>query len=189
MLSHTSLWRWSLAALLVTCAGSASHAATISFVGACTRGEVTDWRTSTTSKTFDADGSNVYGDTLGAVHWQIAGFNEKTLGSSAFGWAFQSSGSRFINAGYTDIDHITLAPADTNAGIALGGFTFELTGIPANYTSMKVRVGVMADVLSPAEYATDNFKAFRLQQTVGGAGDSGIVPLRGGAGGDGTAEM
>jgi hypothetical protein len=168
-------------------------AATINYVGSLVGGEVTDWRSTGTTKTLDIDGSNAYGSSLGSVHWTVGSRGQQVLASSTLGWGFVGSGSQFINGGYPSIDNGSLAVSATvtnaNAGIALTSFEFELTGVAADYTGKTVRVGIMGDTLTSGEWAADTFKGLRLLQTVGGSGDSGTIAERGGAAGNGVPEM
>ena len=173
--------------MLVLC--SSLNAATITYVGSTEGGEVADWRTAGVSKTMDIDGDNAYGSTLGGIHWKVTGFNQKSAGSSDFGWAWYGSGAQHQNSGYTDIDSITNAPTDADAGIALTSFDFQLTGVTDQYSNRTVRVGVMHDLLSSGEWAADINKGLRLYQTVGGSGDSGTISIRSGGAGDGLPEM
>ena len=180
-----------LAAFSALVLGSGCHAAVVAYFGSTTGVEVTDWRTTSTAKTMDIDGDNFYG-TFGAVHWLVAGVNEHPMGSSLPGWAYAGGGPQAKGGGYVDIDDVSGYPANNDAGIVYGqpaNFIFEMTGTVSTYAGMTVRVGVMADVLSSAEWAADQFKGFRIVQTVGGSGDSGVVSLRGGASGNGVPEM
>lgn len=162
-------------------------AATITTAGSISGTEVNDWRTAGTAKTADIDGDNVYG-TYGSVQWLVAGLNEHPMGSSNSGWAYAGSGTQFSIPGSAVLDRNTGGP-DVQSTIALNNFTFELTGVPSTYAGMTVRVGIMQDMLSSAEWNADVFKGLRIVQTVGGSGDSGIVSVRGGAIGNGVPEM
>lgn len=179
-----------LSALLAS--GVSAFGATITYFGNVEGAQVTDWRTTTTSKTLDLDGDNFYG-THGAVHWNVAGANEQPAGSTTPGWAYHGAGAGFaINPTFASIDHINSYPTNTNAGIIHGGpatFTFELTGSAATYIGQTVRVGIMQDVLGPDEWASDTNKGLQIAQTVGGSGDSGVILLRSGGAGNGSPEM
>lgn len=182
------------AVLIAAIAAQNASAATIAYVGFVEGVEATDWRSATTPKTMDIDGDNIYGSSLGATHWQVAAANQQTSGSSTFGWWHVSStGSQHSPAAYVQIDHINNAPTKTSAGIVAAGtaavITFEMTGQTADYENKIVRVGVMNDVLAPGEWADDYFKGLQIEQTVGGVSDSGVIPLRAGAPGDGVPEM
>ncbi len=71
----------------------------------------------------------------------------------------------------------------------LNVFEFRMTGVPATYAGQTVRIGIMADMLSSAEWAADQNKGYRLIQTGGGGGDSGVISLRGGGAANGVPEM
>lgn len=183
-------------AIMLALLPGTTPAATISYVAGVAGAEVTDWRSTGTTKTLDIDGDNAYGSSLGAVHWAVAGVNQQSLGSATFGWGFDGSTGQANSGAYVSIDSaaqpISAAVSNTSAGIVFGTpatFNFELTGVPADYTGKFVRVGVMADVLSAGEWAADIFKGLQIVQTVGGSGDSGTIALRGGAAGDGVPEM
>ncbi|MBN8458356.1 MAG: hypothetical protein J0M04_11030 [Verrucomicrobia bacterium] len=173
---------------------AAARAATVTYVGSVEGVQVTEWRTTTTVKSLDIDGDNQYG-TYGAVTWTVGSTGEQPLTSSNPGWAYGAGVSygEFINGAYADIDHVTSPGNNSDTGIYAvqwgGTFIFEMTGNASTYTGMTVRVGFMADVLSPAEWAADNSKTFRLLQTTGGSGDSGTISLRGGSAGNGVPEM
>lgn len=146
-----------LAPIAVAClATGTGFAATITGVGSASGTEVNEWRTPGTTKTADIDGDNVYG-TFASVQWGVAGLNEHPGGSPNPGWSYQGSGSQFVIPGSAILDANTGA-ADVLSSIVLNNFTFELTGVAATYAGMKVRVGVMQDMLSSAEWAADVFK-------------------------------
>jgi hypothetical protein len=177
-----------LAPIAVACLATGTGlAATITTAGSISGTEVNEWRTAGTAKTADIDGDDVYG-TYGSVQWLVAGLNEHPGGSTNAGWSYQGGGSQFSIPGSAVLDANTGA-ADVQSSIALNNFTFELTGVPSTYAGRTVRVGIMQDMLSSAEWAADVFKGLRIVQTVGGSGDSGIVSVRGGAIGDGVPEM
>ena len=166
MVRQTSL---SLAVVASFCAASLAtvagvHADTISYVGVITNtsqtaGEVTSWRTSTVAKTYQINGNNVYGSTLGANDW-----NQGTVGNvstgSTFGWTIVSSsvGTNFgAPSGYAPVDVPTAAPTytsgQTSAGLVYNNdgtasFTFGLEGTQSDYTGKVVRVGIMQNVYS-----------------------------------------
>lgn len=173
-------------ALVVLFSQAADYAATITYVGSVEGPEVVDWRTSTTPKTLDIDGNNIYGDggsgsTIGAAHWNVANTNEQLPGSPTLGWAMVAeSGIALTDITYVAIDHITNAPADTTAGLHSSDFTFELTGVAADYLGRTVRIGVMEDIFLGVEKNKDRFKGLQIVQTLGGSADSGVLALRGG---------
>lgn len=162
-------------------------AATIMTAGSVSGIEVNEWRAAGTTKTADIDGDNVYG-TFGSVQWTVAGINEHPGGSTNPGWSYQGSGPQFSIPGSATLDANT-GGGDVQSSITLTSFAFELTGVPATYNGMTVRIGVMQDMLGALEWAADQNKGLRLVQTVGGSGDSGIVSVRGGAAGNGVPEM
>ena len=172
----------------VLAGGGAAHAVTITYVGSVEGTEVTDWRTSSTTKSFDVDGDNVYG-TFGAIHFTVASENIHPTGSTNPGFSYiNTTGGQFTNAGYSDVDHITNAPTNTDAGLKSRSFRFSLTGDANTYVDQRVRIGIMNDILAPTEYAADNLKALRVVG-VNTTGNSGDISLRGGAAGNGVPEM
>ena len=175
---------------LVACVGmallSSTQAAVITAAGFVEGAQVTDWRTDTTDKsTFDIDGDNVFG-TFGSVQWQVAGLNEQT--GTTPGWNFISSGAAYQFSGYTDIDDSSVTTGDIDGSIALNTFKFRLTGIPQTYAGMTVRVGIMQDLLGADERDNDIGKTLQLIQ-LNGAGESSVVSVRSGGGGDSVPEM
>lgn len=189
--------------LLLACATSQLNAATIQYQGVDATSAVAEWRTSTTLKTLDIDGDNVYG-TFGAVNWTpgsgagaASTINAQAAGSTAPGWAYVDEVSwtqdHFANSGYTMIDDLQNPSLDTLAGIGAvnwpGSITFEMTGTAATYAGATVRIGFMADVLALSEWTADQGKTYQLTQTFGGSGDSGIISLRSGGSGNGQPEM
>ena len=180
--------------LLSLLAAAPSRAASISFAGSVENSTVNDWRTASTAKPLDLDGDNLYGS-FGAVHWTVTGANQQPSGSATAGWAYlgEFSFGQFSNADYAVIDNLAVPGADIQGGIAAvqlpGTFTFEMTGTAATYAGKTLRIGVMADILGSGEWAADTGKAYQLSQTIGGAGDSGSITLRGGAAANGQPEM
>jgi hypothetical protein len=172
-----------IAAALATCAWA--DAASIQFSGFVEGNEVTDWRTTTTPKSMDGDGDNLYG-TFASVQWKVSGLNEHAAGSDLPGWNYVSGGAQYMTG--APIDNNT-GGADVSASIILNQFTFEMTGTAETYANRVVRVGVMADMLASHEWAADQNKGYQLIQIVGGDGDSGVITLRGGAQADGVPEM
>lgn len=162
-------------------------AATILTYGNISGSEVNNWRTSGTEKTADIDGDDVYGS-FASVQWTVAGINQHGAGSTNPGWAYIGSGPQFSIAGSAILD-ANNGGSDVQSSITLTSFTFELTGVPATYDGMTVRVGVMQDMLGSLEWGADQNKGLRIVQTVGGTGDSGIVSVRGGGAGNGIPEM
>lgn len=166
--------------------GSVARAATVTYAGSIEGTQVNEWRTTTTTKTMDIDGDHVYG-TFASVQWTVAGLNEYPAGSGSPGWHYAAGAAQY--GGYaTQLDR-NAGGADVGASIMLTQFGFEMTGTPATYAGQTVRVGIMADMLNSAEWAGDQNKGYRLVQTVGGGGDSGVVSLRGGGAGNGVPEM
>jgi len=178
---------------LVVAGGDAAHAVTIAYVGSVEGSEVADWRTNSATKSFDVDGDNVYG-THAALHPRIGSTNIYTSGSQEPGFTWLGygpvNGGQFINAAYTDVDNLLDPSVNTDAGIQTRGFRFELTGTSDTYDNMRVRIGVMQDLLSPAEYATDSQKTLRLEGYNNNPEvSSGDITIRNGNAGDGVAEM
>ena len=184
----------SIALLSLLAFAGSSRAAVINYAGSVENSTVNDWRTASTAKPMDLDGDNIYG-TLGAVHWTIVGANQQASGSPTAGWAYlgETTFGQFRNADYAVIDNLAVPGTDIQGGIAAvqfpGTFTFEMTGTAATYAGKTLRIGVMADILGPGEWAVDTGKAYQLTQTIGGAGDSGSITLRGGAAANGQPEM
>lgn len=154
---------------------------------------MTDWRTPGTPKgSADIDSDNILGSSLGAVHWARGSTGQTANNSGNFGWSYRGDTGQNRAGAYTDIDDLLTPAVDSDAGIAAlstltGTFAFGLEGTAADYANRKVRVGVMADLLGPAENAGDVTKTYRL--TGPGGADSGVVSLRGGAAGNGVPEM
>jgi hypothetical protein len=192
----TSTWKYACAALLaVALQCDKLNAATVGFVGSTEGAEVSEWLTQSTPKSFDIDGDNRYGSTIGAVHWTILGYQQQASGSPTLGWAYlgETSFGQFRNADYPMIDDLSNPAADVQAAIGgvhtPGSFRFELTGQASDYAGKVVRVGVMADVLGPTEWAQDIDKQYQIRQITGGLGDSGLISLRGGGPGNGNPDM
>jgi hypothetical protein len=173
--------------LLAYGAVASAQAATILSAGNVAGTQVNEWRTPGTAKSADIDGDNVYGS-FASVQWTVAGLNEHPAASPNPGWHYVSAGSQISIGGSAMLDRNS-GGADVQSSIVLNEFTFELTGVPATYAGMIVRVGVMQDMLGSGEWAADQNKGLRLVQTVGGGGDSGIVAVRGGGAADGAPEM
>ena len=180
-----------LALVLSVCSAGA---ASITYVGSVENSTVNEWRTTSVAKPLDLDGDNLYG-TLGAVHWTVTGANQQPSGSPVAGWTYlgEVSFGQFRNPDYAVIDNLALPGTDTQGGIAAvqspGAFTFEMTGTAATYAGKTLRIGIMADILGPTEWAADAGKAYQLDQLVGGTGTSGSIPLRAGAPANGQPEM
>jgi hypothetical protein len=170
-----------------------ASAEVITYVGVLEGTAVQEWLTSTTSKgIFDIDGSNVFGSSLGAVHWGHTSTGETTGGSGIFGWSYHGDSAQYGGDGrYPQVDDLANPTGNTAPGLAAianpGTFVFGLQGSAANYAGKTVRVGIMADVLGVDENAADSNKTYRL--TGPGGADSGIISLRGGAAGNGIPEM
>ena len=85
---------------------------------------------------------------LGAFPWTVAGVNEKGDGSTNLGWGFVAgSGQASVLASIDSAGQlISPAVSNANAGIMFGSpatFTFELTGVAADYTDKFVRKGAV----------------------------------------------
>ncbi len=127
-------------AVVVLAISARVNAETMSYVGAVTGDETLRWRTSTVNKSMDIDGDNVYG-TWGAIN-----FADALVGNMIY----VSSGSQYGHNGvYAAIDNLA---STGGAGIALSSYTFTLGGNEADYVGKTVRIGVMTDVLSSAEW-------------------------------------
>lgn len=172
-----------LTAGLLALAGAA-RAATVTYVGSVEGVQVTEWRTTTTVKSLDIDGDHVYG-TFASVQWTVAGLGETASPNPGWQWV---GGAAQYGGFPTQLDRNT-GGADVGASIMLSLFEFRMTGVAETYAGQTVRIGVMADMLSNAEWAADQNKGYVLAQTVGGSGDSGIVSLRGGGAANGVPEM
>jgi len=179
------------AATLLGAAQFAAQAATIYYVGTLTNSaEAVNWLTPATNKTYDIDGDNKYGSYC-AVHWRVLG----TYTASSL--SFIGSGGQYKQPEYPKINNLADAtmgnvgpgvlinnnPTNDNASIALTQHTFQIN---EDLTGKVLRVGVMEDILGPAEYPRDTHKGVRLVQTVGGSDWSVVVPL---PNADGKPEM
>ena len=60
---------------------------------------------------------------------------------------------------------------------------------PLTPPSRTLRIGIMADILGPGEWAADSGKAYSLSQITGGTADSGPITLRAGAAANGQPEL
>lgn len=105
-----------------------------------------EWLTSTTAKTLDLDGDDVYG-TAGQVHWGNASHGQGTF----WGWVGSDFQYNPANGSFSQVDKTGDPGVDMDAGIiGPGGFDFTIID---SWTT--VRIGVMHDVLTPGEYALD----------------------------------
>lgn len=156
-------------------------------------GEVTSWRTSSVAKTYQLNGNNVYGSTLGAVDFVTGAVNIQTAGSGVFGWSYDAPGGTQYNKGpagvsYTTIDNPAASPNYVNgtaaAGIDVPSLTFGLEGTQADYTGKVVRVGIMQNVLDPAEQTLDTGKTIQITGPGGSAS-----PVESVTGTDGVPNM
>lgn len=137
-------------------AAAPAGAASITYAGSVENNTVNEWRTASTAKPMDLDGDNIYG-THGAFHWLVASTGEFAGGSASPGWAY-GGGNTFGQfrdpVNYAQIDTLGGGP-DSGAGIMAvqfgGTFVFEMTGTAATYAGRTLRIGFMADVLSPAD--------------------------------------
>lgn len=181
-------------AAALSLAAAASHAASIGFVGSVENSSVNEWRTATTPKPLDIDGDNIFGS-FGAVHWTVAGLNEFPAASASPGWHYagETTFGQYRNPDYAIIDNPVTPGTDITAGIGAvqfpGTFTFEMTGTPETYAGRTLRIGIMADILGPGEWAADSGKSYSLSQISGGTSDSGPITLRAGAPGNGQPEL
>ena len=139
--------------------------------------EISEWRTASTAKTFDADGDNIYGSDAKLCY--------KIMGD--YGSYVQYIGSESQVGpypGYAVVDHPndvsgdiqvrTTTSGNVGAGNLRNMFTFAVNGTPP---ALGFRVGVAFDGLDGAQFSPQEI---RLTQTTGGsASDSVIVePFR-----------
>lgn len=129
------------------------HAATIAYTGSVldnSGNEVTEWRTSSTTKSLDADGDNIYG-TFGGV-----AFGDAVVGAMDFISAQSQVGN--AGSGYVIIDDINggtdrMVRTTTNNQVGTNDivmYTFELnTSVEAWET---LRVGIGTDGLNGAQF-------------------------------------
>lgn len=145
------------------------NAATIAYSGSVldnSGNEVTEWRTSSTTKSLDADGDNIYG-TFGGI-----AFGDAVYGAMTFISAQQQVGN--AGSGYAIIDDVTIGDPDrmvrttTNAQIGTNDivmYTFELnTAVEAWET---LRVGIGTDGLNGAQFTPGSIG---LAEVGGGGG-------------------
>ncbi len=152
---------------------SGLHAATIVYSGSVldnSGNEVTEWRTSSTTKSLDADGDNIYG-TFGGI-----AFGDAVFGAMDFVSAQPQVGN--AGSGYVIIDDVTIGDPDrmvrtttNNANTGLYGtsdsvmYTFELnTAVEAWET---LRVGIGTDGLNNVNFSPGSIG---LAEVGGGGG-------------------
>ena len=148
---------------------SGLHAATIAYTGSVlddSGNEVTEWRTSSTTKSLDADGDNIYG-TFGGI-----AFGDEVFGAMDFISAQTQVGN--AGSGYVVIDDVTIGDPDrqvrttTNNGISgtnIVMYTFEInTAVEAWET---LRVGIGTDGLNGANFSPGSIG---LAEVGGGGG-------------------
>lgn len=174
---------------LLGCAGLAlastlASAATINYVGTLTNStETVNWLTPSTPKSFDIDGDNKYGS-YGVVNWQETGGD--LYSPSAISW--YASGPQFRQPEYARMNSVADAaqgnvgpgalvndtPTNTYVGIALGNNGFQVN---EDLTGKTLRVGVVHDVLGPAEYPNEKYNGVFIRQTAGGSAKSIVAPV------------
>jgi hypothetical protein len=156
-----------------------ARAATITYVGAVQGDEVTGWRHAAVAKTQDIDGNGVYGSVsaidIGGAAVGLQGVYSTTRGLA--GVASNAEGTATGQTTYVSIDAVTGA-GTINPGIQYNStgpmvFSFQLTGVDADYAGKTVRFGVMQNLLGSG--TTETGRSIRLNQSVGGAGDSGTI--------------
>jgi hypothetical protein len=132
-----------------------ASAATIAYAGAINDDAgsgISEWKTTTTAKSLDADGDNEYG-TLAHLFYRIEFKGQNTL------YSFDGSdGQVGPFAGYATVDHPDGVSPDTQVRTTTNGaagdanhvmFTFTaLAGSPAN-----VRIGVATDGLNGVQFS------------------------------------
>ena len=131
------------------------QAATVSFVGVInddSGSEISEWKTTSTSKSLDADGDNVYG-TLAHLFYRIEFKGQNTR------YTFNSSDQQVGPfAGYATVDHPDGVSADTQVRTTTNNaaglsdevmFTFTaIAGSPEN-----VRIGIATDGLNGTQFS------------------------------------
>jgi hypothetical protein len=163
---------------------SNASAATIYYVGTLTNSaETVNWLTPATAKTYDIDGDNKYGS-YGVINWVEA--NAGTYSGSSISWV--ASGPQFRQPEYAKINDVADAargnvgpgalvnnsPTNTNVGIALGFNTFQVN---EDLTGKVLRVGVVHDVLGPAEFPNEQFNGVFIRQVAGGSAKSPLAAV------------
>lgn len=171
---------WAGLALAVT----GASAATINYVGTLTNStETVNWLTPATAKSFDIDGDNKYGS-YAVINWVQAGAG--TYSGSSISWV--ASGPQYRQTEYARMNSVADAargnvgpsalvydtPTNTYVGIALGNNTFQVN---EDLTGKTLRVGVVHDVLGPAEFPNEKYNGLFIRQTAGGSAQSILVPL------------
>lgn len=178
--SHVPRILWIL--LTLALGHNVARSATIYYVGTVTNTtEVVNWLTPTTVKTYDIYGDNKYGNYC-AVDW--AGVGTYTSTSISFingGGQYRQPEYPLVNdladASQGNVGPNALvndAPTNANAGIILGNSQFQVN---QDMTGNVLRVGVMTDLLGPAERPESGNQGIRLVQYVGGYAQSVVVPI------------
>ena len=160
---------WIVCLATVPALGGAAQAAVIVPVGGIwddAGNEISQWRTATTPKTFDANGDNVYGSDA-KLFYQVMG----DYGTYIQYITSQTQVGPY--GGYAVVDHPNDVSPDTQVRTTTSGsvapgsvqnmFTFRISGSPP---PLGFRVGVAFDGLDGAQYSP---QAIRLTQTTGGS--------------------
>lgn len=169
---------WAVGMLVVVGLAGLAQAAGISAVGTIANdagNEATQWRTTGTAKTLDADGDNVYGSSgydmlfLQGIHAPFEAF--VTLGGGINGTGPWPGYAVVDNPQGGDIQ-LKTATGNTTPGTVRDVITYRLTGsIPAS----GIRMGVMTDGLDGPQFAS---KQITLTQTAGpGAGATATIDV------------
>lgn len=158
-------------------------AATINLAGALTNStETVNWLTPATAKSYDIDGDNKYGSYC-VINWVEA--NAGTYSPSSISWA--GSGPQFRQPEYPKLNDVADAaqgnvgpgalvnnsPTNTYVGITLDYNTFQVN---EDLTGKTLRVGVVIDVLGPAEWPNEKYNGVFIRQVVGGDAKSPLAP-------------
>lgn len=148
---------------------SSLHAATIAYTDSVldnSGNEVTEWRTSTTTKSLDADGDNIYG-TFGGI-----AYGDAVFGAMDFVSAQPQVGN--AGSGYVIIDDVTIGDPDrmvrttTNNQVGTDDivmYTFELNTTVEAWETL--RVGIGTDGLNGASFSPGSIG---LAEVGGGGG-------------------
>ena len=190
-----------LAVSFAALAATQAKAATVTYWGSVADNagnQVTEWRNSSTPKTADIDGNNVYG-TFGAVIWGDGANATKltpagtrlSVGESAtgvLGWSLANQTvnpdlgiglQNFQHAGYVPINNLAgtgfVQPGVASISPGNGTVTISFNGLLADYAGQTLRFGVMQDY-QEGSAVNDVNKQFTLTQTAGlGSGSASFT--------------
>lgn len=145
--------------------------------------EVADWLTPSTPKSFDLDGDGVYGS-YGRIN-----FHDAIQGNMIF----EDSGSQFGRIEYKDADDADAPAGKEDVGIAVAdladdvAYRFRVTGLTGSDNVL--RMGIMQNVLGPAEDAADTDKTVTVRRADSASGLSFPLGTGGAVPGNGSLDM